>query len=47
MLVRRRFHLLREGEDLPDRRKFRILDWAREGEVRTTEVPFRTTDAEA
>jgi DNA-binding transcriptional LysR family regulator len=24
-----------------------IPDWAREGEVRTTEVPFRTTDAEA
>ena len=24
-----------------------IPDWAREGEVRTTDVPFRTTDAEA
>jgi DNA-binding transcriptional LysR family regulator len=27
--------------------KHGIPDWAREGEVRTTEVPFRTTDAEA
>jgi DNA-binding transcriptional LysR family regulator len=27
--------------------KFGIPDWAHEGEVRTTEVPFRTTDAEA
>jgi DNA-binding transcriptional LysR family regulator len=26
--------------------KHGIPDWAREGEVRTTEVPFRTTDAE-
>jgi DNA-binding transcriptional LysR family regulator len=26
--------------------KYGIPDWAREGEVRTTEVPFRTTDAE-
>ena len=25
--------------------KHGIPDWAREGEVRTTEVPFRTTDA--
>ena len=24
-----------------------IPDWAREGEVPTTEIPFRTTDAEA
>ena len=27
--------------------KHGIPDWAREGEVRTTEVPFRTTDGEA
>jgi DNA-binding transcriptional LysR family regulator len=27
--------------------KHGVPDWAREGEVRTTEVPFRTTDAEA
>jgi DNA-binding transcriptional LysR family regulator len=27
--------------------KHGIPDWAREGEVRTTEIPFRTTDAEA
>jgi DNA-binding transcriptional LysR family regulator len=27
--------------------KYGIPDWAREGEVRTIEVPFRTTDAEA
>jgi DNA-binding transcriptional LysR family regulator len=26
---------------------FGIPDWAREGEVPTTEIPFRTTDAEA
>jgi DNA-binding transcriptional LysR family regulator len=27
--------------------KFGVPDWAREGQVRTTGVPFRTTDAEA
>jgi hypothetical protein len=27
--------------------KYGIPAWAREGEVRTTEIPFRTTDAEA